>query len=346
MSEGYATIECVNGLTTWVNPSVAVNVLMLPLATWSVVVYLVVVVVLAGSSGRDLDRFERRFLGPAVVQQPATHRPWARFRDANLPEARAAWRFQPRLIVVVWVCAALATLGGLYFVLVLFTLFRDVSVVPWSVFALVLASGLPLLATLRFQVWLWRARASTEWEIAVAGVEFERVLTQSVNQDVVMARTARMESMLVRRFRSGRFSRRPVAEQRVWIGLLQPPVRLRAEAAARAHTVEADWAAWGARWLDAVARAFTTREAAMPSNGSDLVVPDHRTTESTLFRLAHWAGVLMGGLGVALLLLAEHPVDLDSLWSGWDTVLGRTSVAVAVVGGALTLLNVGRSAAK
>lgn len=331
----------------WNEPSVAINVLMLPLAAWAVSIYIVVMIVVLGSSGRVLGKLERRFREETPEPSSDSHRPWPRFRAANLPLAVAAARLQRRLTRWVWTFAVLATLGDLYFTFYLLSLARNVGAAPFAASAFILASCLPLLATLRFARWLWRTRASTEWQVAKHGADFEQALLNRLSQDVVKSRSASLESILMRRFRSAPFARRPVAEQRIWLARLQPAIGLRAAMAVPAYDSRSDWRGWGARWLDEVARAFEPRIDESEVRGLDqLVVPDHRTTDDVGLRTANWVVLSLGFLGMGLLLLGDHPVGLGQLWSSWDTALGRVSAVIAISGGVLTLFGINRSGSR
>lgn len=344
MSPGATNIGCMIDLSEWwSSPAVALNVLMIPLAIWAVAVYFVVMIALSSTSGRELGRFERRFLEPAPLRDSSAYRPWPRFRDLHLPSAQAAAQFQRRLLAPVWVLAVVATLADLYFVAFIISVVRNVAQVPWAVMALVFASGQPLLATLRFSKYLWRTRASAEWQVAVAARRLEEAAEGVTGQDVVMARSAELEAILIRRFRPRSFLRRPVAEHHAWLLRLQRPIRLRSTAAVRGFDSGADWPAWASRWLDSVADAFAPRTEDLSPVSADLLVPDHRTSDMIGLRAANWIGLGTGALGVTLLVLADHPLRVDVLLSGWDTIAGRASVTIAVVLGLLTLIGVKRS---
>ncbi|UWD83967.1 hypothetical protein NY057_06925 [Curtobacterium flaccumfaciens] len=327
----------------WSTPAVALNVLMIPLATWAVAVYFVVMTALSSTSGRELGRFERRFLEPAPPRDFSAYRPWPRFRHLYLPSAQAAAQFQRRLLAPVWVLAVVSTLADLYFVAFLVSNLGNVAQMPWAVMALVVASGLPLLATLRFSKYLWRARASTEWQVAVAARRLEQAAEGVTGQDAVMARSAELEAILVRRFRPRSFSRRPVAEHRAWLLRLQLPIRLRSAAAVRGFESGGEWPAWVSRWLDSVAYAFAPSTEELSPLSADLLVPDHRTSDMIGLRTANWIGLGTGALGLTLLVSADHPLRVDVLLTGWDTIAGRASVTIAVVLGLLTLIGVKRS---
>lgn len=327
----------------WSNPAVALNVLVIPLSSWAVAVYFVVMIALSSSSGRQLGKFEQRFLEPAPARNPSAYRPWPRFRDLHLPSARAAAQFQRKLLAPVWFLAVIATLADLYFVAFVISIVRNVAQVPWAVAALILASGLPLLTTLRFSKYLWRTRASAEWQVAVAARRLEEAAEGVTGQDVVMARSAELEAILIRRFRPRSFLRRPVAEHHAWLLRLQLPIRLRSIAAVRGFESGVDWPAWASRWLDSVADAFASRTEELSPVSADLLVPDHRTSDMIGLRAANWIVLGMGALGVTLLVLADHPLRVDLLWSGWDTIAGRASVTIAGVLGLLTLIGVKRS---
>ncbi|NII40212.1 hypothetical protein E9228_000831 [Curtobacterium flaccumfaciens] len=329
------------------SPSNAVNILMVPLSLWALTIYFVVMLTFAGSSGRALGWLERRYLAETPPSAAVSSRPWPRFVVRNLALARASASLQRRLLTAVWSSAVLATLGDLYFTGYLFSILRDVDAVPFAAVSLLLVSCSPLLATLRFSRWIWRSRASTEWQVALAGSRLERDVQRSNNQDIAARRSAAVEAVLVARFRADRFSRRPVAEQQLWLSRLQPAVRDRAAMATQDHGADSDWRAWSTRWLDLVAVAFNPTTVSRPvPELQAMVIPDHRTTEQIALRVAHWSTLALGALGIVLLLLADHPVDLDGLWSSWDTATGRVSALITLLGGAVTLISVGRSGSR
>ncbi len=353
MSAAFATITRMSpvavgpALSFFRDPSNAINVSMILLSLWALTVYAVVMITFAGSPGRALGRLERRFLSEVLETSRASSRRWPIFVSRHLVAARAAAALQRRMLAVVWVCAALATAGNVFLAVSLFLLTRNIGAVPFAMFSLLLAACLPLLATLRLARWLWRGRASLEWQIALLGERLMRDTKASNQQSIAAQRSADVESVLVRRFRSSKLARQPVAEHRVWLVRLQPAINDRAAMVVQDHGSSFDWHVWSTRWLDLVASAFTTAtHGRMPPDSDTLLVPDHRTTEQIGLRIANWSVLGLGVLGMTLLLLADHPVDLQSLWSGWDTATGRVATLVTAAGGVVALISVGRSGSR